>query len=253
MEWIEDFKETELGHRHWSPLFGLYPGSEITASNKTTFEAAKATMSRRLANGGGDTGWSRAWTISLAARTFNASLVDSSLVALLTKYTYGKSLLDTGPPAAFQIDGNLGGPAGIAEALLQSHEQIFTECASKNSTALRPAALGAEYKTKVPLIRLLPALPSSWTENGGGSVSGLLARGGFEVDIAWDEGGLLQNATIVSKLGGQVWVTLGTTPIGEIGEIGEKGSQEINIGAQGAGDFVLLKTQKGERYSVMLA
>ena len=247
MEWIEDYKETEIGHRHWSPLFGLYPGSEITASNKTAFEAAKVTMSRRLSNGGGDTGWSRAWTISLAARTFNASLVDSSLTTLLTDYTYGKSLLDTGPPAAFQIDGNLGGPAGIAEALLQSHEQILTKCASKNSTALRPASLGDDYERKVPLIRLLPALPSSWASNGGGSVSGLLARGGFEVDIAWSEDGSRKNATIMSKLGGQVWLTLGGTPIGE------KGNQEISIESQGSGDFVLLKTQKGEQYSVMSA
>ena len=175
--------------------------------------------------------------------------MESSLNALLVNYTYGKSLLDTGPPAAFQIDGNLG-PAGVAEALLQSHEQILTKCAWRNSssTILRSASLGDNYETKAPLIRLFPALPSSWASNNGGSVRGLLARGGFEVDIAWDTDGSLRNATIASKSGGQVWVTLGGTPIGE------KGNQEISVEDQGnSGDFVLLKTKKGEKYTVTLS
>jgi alpha-L-fucosidase 2 len=242
MEWIEDYEESDPGHRHFSLLWGFYPGSQITASNATTFEAAQKTLNRRLSNGGGSTGWSRAWSISLAARSFNASSVQDSLMALLQTYTYPNSLLDTGPPASFQIDGNFGGTAAIAEALVQSQEYIVTG----RSTTTKLSAAYVGDSSKIPLIRLLPALPSAWASQGGGSVTGLLARGGFEVDIAWDEKAQLANATITSKIGGQAWVTLGSTPITDT-----NGTQ-INIMGQGRGAFVLLKATKGKKYTVTL-
>lgn len=268
MEWIEDYRETEPGHRHWSPLFGLYPGSEITADDARLFAAARRTIDRRLSFGGGESGWSRGWAIALAARAHNASLVSESLHVLLTKCTYPRGMLNTGGPAAFQIDGNFGGTAGVAEALLQSHEQIVVVAAggggnatngtngtwsnsqrrdSTNGTApLRPARLGDDPASKVPLIRLLPALPAAWAGKDGGSVRGLVARGGFEVDIEWDADGGFKNATLTSRLGSQAWLTVGTTPIGK------SGAKEVAVAGQGKGEFVLVKTKKGDKLSVSM-
>ncbi|KAH7141820.1 Six-hairpin glycosidase-like protein [Dactylonectria macrodidyma] len=243
MEWIEDYTETDPGHRHFSLLWGFYPGSQITPSNATTFAAAQKTLYRRLSNGGGDTGWSRAWSVSLAARSFNASSVGDSLTTLLEAYTYPNSLLNTGPPASFQIDGNFGGTAGVAEALVQSHEYVV----AGHSTTKRMIAAHLGDKNKIPLIRLLPALPPLWASNGGGSVTGLLARGGFEIDMVWGEEAHLTNATITSKIGGQAWITLGGTPIGGTNRT------EISVDGHGHGTFVLLKATKGKKYTVTLA
>jgi alpha-L-fucosidase 2 len=95
-EWIEDYREQDPGHRHFSHLWGFYPGAEITASNDTLFQAAQTSLYRRLSNGGGSTGWSRAWAVNLAARSFNGSSVGMNYQTLLSGYTYGDSLLDTG-------------------------------------------------------------------------------------------------------------------------------------------------------------
>ncbi|NCB93539.1 MAG: glycoside hydrolase family 95 protein [Clostridia bacterium] len=178
MEWRVDYDEWEIGHRHFSHLYPMFPSNQINEYDTPELvEACRKALERRMEYGGGHTGWSCAWLINLYARLQDGQKAEESLRYLITKLT-APNMFDlhppldriTGIPWVFQIDGNFGGTCGIAQMLLQSHlDEMF----------------------------LLPALPESWK---CGKVTGLCAEGGFVIDMEWEEH-RLEEAVLLSNSG----------------------------------------------------
>jgi alpha-L-fucosidase 2 len=220
-EWLDDIDKPNNNHRHLSPLWALYPGADITPADPKVYDAAKLLLKWR---GPGSTGWSYAWRIPLWARVGDGEYAYSQLAGLLGKRTL-PNLFDLCGP--FQIDGNFGATAGIAEMLLQSQQRAAAPQSSNAKTqisdSLTHTPVGAvapngpadertvrgnrPYQSDgVVVIDLLPALPKAWP---AGSVTGLRARGGFEVDLTWSDGKLTR-AAIRSKLGQPCQLRSGT-------------------------------------------
>jgi alpha-L-fucosidase 2 len=172
-EWLDDIDKPNNAHRHMSPLWALFPGADISPADPKVFDGAKVLLQWR---GDGSTGWSYAWRMPLWARVGNGDYAFRQLNGLFQRKTL-PNLFDLCGP--FQIDGNFGATAGIAEMLVQSQ---WTE--SRDGQELR-------------VVNLLPALPKAWPN---GSVKGLCARDGFVVDVAW-ENGVMSHALVHSNLG----------------------------------------------------
>ena len=206
-EWPEDLDDPTDEHRHISHLVALHPGRDFSPlTTKEITEAALVTMKHR---GDVSTGWSTAWKTNFWARLHNGDKAYQFYQFLTSKRAYS-NLFDFHPP--FQIDGNFGGAAGVSEMLLQSHlRSINNKAKTIEEAAFVAYEKDAEKRnhflpvvpddkiSKAPyILHLLPALPSAWPN---GSIKGLRARGGFEVDVTW-ENGRLEAATIRAIKGG---------------------------------------------------
>lgn len=188
LEWNEELTEAEPGHRHFSHLYGLYPGDLIDAERTPElYEAARTSFEMRLSAGGGHTGWSRVWAACLYARMGEGNKAFDEFKHLISDFTVG-SMLDTCPyhtGAVFQIDGNLGGVAAVVEMLLQSYHGE---------------------------LNFLPALPDEWQD---GKITGLRARGGYTINLEWIDGRLKiaeiiplnDGLCIINRKGGKYQVT----------------------------------------------
>jgi alpha-L-fucosidase 2 len=209
-EWLEDWGQKEKSHRHISPLYGLYPGNQISATRTPELAAAaRAILEQRGLVGNG---WSSAWKMACWARLYEPEKAMDNFLYYLKKYTFNNLFAICSN--ALQVDGSFGVTAAIAEMLLQSHEGF---------------------------IDFLPALPASWKN---GRVKGLMARGGFEVNLQW-ENEKLTRAEILSKKGETCRIKIKTGARPKINS--SQGTVQYKKVSQGIFEF---KTRTGERYTV---
>ncbi|ORY59293.1 alpha-L-fucosidase [Pseudomassariella vexata] len=209
-EWgSENYEEHEPGHRHVSHLFALCPGNAIIPSETPDLAgAAERVLARRAAHGGGHTGWSRAWLLNMHARLLNAEGARDHLELLLTRSTL-PNLLDTHPP--FQIDGNLGGCAGIMECLVQA-------------SAIKQAH---SHKVLSIVIRLLPACPKQWAR---GQLSGVCVKGGWTVGFEWEEGRIIGEVVVTATHEVSVMAQV-MFPSGETVDVQGLGEHRVTLGS----------------------
>lgn len=206
-EWRHDYTEAEPGHRHYSHLVDLFPARAMSPLlNKTLANAAQKSIELRLAAGGASTGWSRVWTAALYARLLNGDKAYGNIQTLLGRHPATNLFHNIEPGQAFQIDSNYGLVAAVAETLVQSQAGV---------------------------VHILPALGSQVKT---GSVSGLVARGGFQVSIVWQDG-LLVEAKVKSRLGNSLKVRVAG---GSSFEIDGKGVNKV-------------ETTSGQTYTITLA
>ena len=204
MEWRLPFREREPGHRHISHVIGAYPGNQINLDRDLEMRnAVMKSIEGRLRQGGAGTGWSRAWTIGMFARLSDRDRAYENLIAILSKSTLD-NLFDNHPP--FQIDGNFGATAAVAEMLLHSHNDE---------------------------LKLLPALPEQWPD---GHALGLRGRGDFTVGIRWSQGQLLSAMIHAGEnaVSGKVPVIYGNTST----EVAIKPGETVELSLK---DFELAK------------
>lgn len=217
---VKEFREEdyygdigEYNHRHISQLVGLYPGTSINSTTPAWLDAAKVTLTER---GDNATGWGVAHRLNLWARTKDGDRTYQLYQQLLKKNTM-QNLWDSHPP--FQIDGNFGGTAGVAEMLLQSHEGYLAP---------------------------LAALPTAW---GSGSYSGLVARGNFEVSANW-KNNTAERFEILSKVGGECIVTYGTIHDATVTTTDGETVSFTKSTAEDGSPLVTFDTVKGETYVI---